>query len=328
MSKENQPIEFNDPIGHEDYGERKMGHKKLLLPLSFCAMFCFACAYIVIPADLMATEVASTSLGWSGYITNIENTDAGDLHIDLAIRNDTQDWSAMYVEEGIPALLTTNDGKKIDCDTVMVNTGDHRVAPGFQIRGYTAGPRKEPVTQLLYVECKGSAAPQGATLSIDYTYITGAYDLHIPSIPVKDTMELDLDDVATDLVFPIGTQDLVTMNKVGDKIPAINNFSLILTDVQRTETGLEFFWKDENPSDYPNYVHIGLPPVVGSDGIIYGKYQDPSIADATIALPKGTAEWTTTVLVPNDVTGLYVMVSIETKQSKFFVNHVIDISDK
>jgi hypothetical protein len=68
--------------------------------------------------------------------------------------------------------------------------------------------------------------------------------------------------------------------------------------------------------------------VIGADGIIYGLYEDPSIADATIALSKATGDWTTTVAVPNNVTGLYVLVSVETRQSKYFVSHVLNITDK
>jgi DnaJ domain len=100
------------------------------------------------------------------------------------------------------------------------------------------------------------------------------------------------------------------------------------TDAKRTATGLELEWQDYNPSEYPNYVHIGTPPVIGADGIICGLYEDPSIADATIALSKATAEWTTSVTVPNNASGLYVLVSVETGQSKYFVSHVIDITDK
>jgi hypothetical protein len=116
--------------------------------------------------------------------------------------------------------------------------------------------------------------------------------------------------------------------QAGDKIDAINSSFLTLTDVKRTETGLEFHWQVENPTDYPNYVHIGIPPVIGADGIIYGVYEDPSIAEATIALPKGKAEWTTNVAAPAGDTGLYVLVSVETRQSKYFVSHAIDITDK
>ena len=178
------------------------------------------------------------------------------------------------------------------------------------------------------MDCKGIEEPPGAKLAIDYSYITGAYDLHIPSVPITETMILDLDQVAKDLQYPVTAPCTGSVDKIGDKISAINNFSLILTDVKRTNTGLELFWQAENPSDYPNYVHIGTPPVVGEDGVIYGLYEDPSIAEATIALPNDTAEWTTTVTVPNDVTGLYVLVSVETRQSKYFVSHVIDITSQ
>jgi hypothetical protein len=305
-----------------------LGTKKVLIPILLCALLSLACAYIVVPADLMFTPTSTASQGWSGVVTNVGKSDAGDLHIDLAIRNDTQDWSVMQADEGKPALLVTGDGQTIDCDTVFAGTGGTSLAPGFQMRGYTAGTKKEPQTQLLYVECKGAAASPGSKVSINYSYVTGDYDLHVSSVPVKATMTLDLDNVAQDVSYPVATPVADLIVKPGDKISAINNFLLTLTDVTRTETGLELHWQAENPSDYPNYVHIGTPPVIGADGLIYGYYEDPSIAAATIALPKGEAKWTTTVAVPDNVTGLYVLVSVETRQSKYFVNHVIDITDR
>ncbi len=305
-----------------------MGKKRILLLLIIFALLSPACAYIVVPADLKATPTSTATLGWSGVVTNIEKVDAGDWRIEIAIKNDTQAWSAMNAAANKPAILVSSTGQKTNCNTVNVGTGETRLAPGFQVRGYTAGTRKEPITQLLYVDCPGLADRAGAKLAIDYSYITGAYDLHIPSVPVNATMTLDLDQVDNNLQYPVSAPVTGLIEKIGDKVSAINSFSLILTDVQRTDTGLELFWKAENPSDYPNYVHIGVPPVVGSDGVIYGLYEDPSIAEATIALPKGIAEWTTTVSVPADVTGLYVLVSVETRQSKYFVSHVIDITDK
>lgn len=305
-----------------------MCKKKLFLLLIIFALLSPACANIVVPADLKATPTSTAALGWSGTATNIEKTDAGNLRIEISIRNDTQAWSAMNAAANKPAIVVTSNGQKTNCDTVFVGTGETRLAPGFQVRGYTTGTRKEPIMQLLYVDCPGFADPVGAKLSIDYSYITGAYDLHIPSVPVNATMTLDLDQIETGIQYPVSTPMAGLIEKIGDKVSAINSFSLILTDVQRTESGLELFWKAENPSDYPNYVHIGIPPVVGSDGVIYGLYEDPSIAEATIALPKGNAEWTTTVSVPTDVTGLYVLVSVETRQSKYFVSHVIDITGR
>jgi hypothetical protein len=309
-------------------GERLKAMKKVLIPIVLCVLLSLACRYIVVPPDLMATPTSVTSKGWSGVVTKISETDTGNLHIDLAIRNDTQDWSAMQFNEGRPAILTTSDGKRTNCNTVFVGTGGTSLAPGYQMRGYTGGTKNATKIQLLYVECEGAVASSGAKLSIEYSYVTGAYDLHVPSVPANATLVLDLDQVVTDMKYPIATPIANLIEKVGDKINAINNFTLALTDVIHTDTGLELHWQDYNPSDYANYVHIGTPPVIGSDGIIYGLYQDPSIADATIALPKGTAEWTTTVVVPNEVTNLYVLVSVETRQSKYFVSHVIDLSDK
>jgi hypothetical protein len=305
-----------------------MGLKKILIPIVLCTLLSFACAYIVVPADLLVTPTSVASKGWSGIVINLSKSDAGDLHIDLAIRNDTQDWSAMQADEGKPAILTTSDGKRSTCDSVFVGTGGTSLAPGFQMRGYIGGTKQATKITLLYVECKGSVASPGSKLSIDYSYVTGAYDLHVPSIPVNGTLKLDLDQVVKDVKYPVATPMAGLIEKVGDKISAINDFTLTLSDSKRTDTGLELHWQDYNPSDYPNYVHIGTPPVIGADGIIYGLYEDPSIADATIALSKATAEWTTNVVVPKDVTGLYVLVSVETRQSKYFVSHVIDITDK
>ncbi len=301
--------------------------KKLLIPFIFFALISLACRYIVVPPDLLVTPTSVTSKGWSAAVTKIGKSDAGDLHIDLTIINNTQDWSAMQADEKT-AVLASPDGKKTSCDTVFVGTGGTSLAPGFQMRGYTAGTKTAPKIQLLYVECKGATESAGSKLSISYSYVTGAYDLHIPSVPVSGTLEVNLDQVADGLQYPISVPGASPIEKIGDKIIAINNFSLMLIDAVRTETGLKLQWKDENPSDYPNYVHIGTPPVIGADGIIYGLYEDPSIADATIALAHATAEWTTLVTVPKDVTGLYVLVSVETRQSKYFVSHAIDITNK
>lgn len=305
-----------------------MGVRKLLIPVMVCALLSLACAYIVVPADLMATPTSVLSKGWSGVVTNVVTSDAGDLHIDITIRNDTQNWSAMQADGSKPAILATGDGKRTNCGTVFIGTGGTSLAPGFQMRGYTGGTKIAPEIQLLYVECQGVAASSGSTLSVEYTYVTGPYDLHIPSVPVRATMVLDLDQVAGNLTYPVATPMEGLIEKVGDDIEAINNFTLTLVDVKRVDTGLELYWQEYNPSDYPSYVHIGRPPVIGEDGIIYGRYEDPAIAEPTIALPKSTGEWITIVAVPSDVKGLYVLVSVEIRQALYFISHVIDITDR
>jgi len=299
----------------------------LILLLLVSGYLLNAGGYIVVPA-VDVTPTPTGAKGWTAIVTNVGKNDAGYLHFDLTISNDTAAWSAMQADSGKPAILTASDGKRTNCDTVFVGTGGTSLAPGFQMRGYTGGTRKAAKIQPLYVECKGAAPAAGEKLSIGYSYVTGPYDLHVPSVPVSATLELNLDQVVKDVKYPLATPGAGTIEKIGDKINAINSFTLTLTGVKRTDTGLELEWQDYNPSEYANYVHIGTPPVIGADGIIYGVYEDPSIADATIALPKANGVWTTTVEVPKDVMGLYVLVSVETRQSKYFVSHVIDITDK
>jgi hypothetical protein len=303
-----------------------MNIKKALIPFLLCPLLLCACEYIVWPEEDIAASRASK--GWSAVVTNVGAAAAGDLHIDLTIRNETADWSAMQAAEGKPAALTTSDGKTTSCDTVVVGTGGTSLAPGFQMRGYTAGTKAQPTTQLLYVECKGAAAAPGLKLSIDYSYITGDYNYYVAANPTNAKLELNLDQIATDLKYPIAEPVEGLIEKPGANIGAINHCALILTDIARTDTGLEFTWHTENPGAYPTYVHIGIPPVIGATGIIYGRYESPSLAEAPITPAGQTAEWKTAVAVPNDVTGLYMLLSVESKQQKLFVNHAVDISDR
>jgi hypothetical protein len=234
----------------------------------------------------------------------------------------------MKAADGKPAILTTSDGKSSNCDTVFVSTGGHSLAPGFQMRGYTGGTKAEPKTQLLYVECKGAATAPGAKLSVEYSYVTGDYNYYVAANPVSTKMELNLDQIAKDLKYPIAVPVDSLIEKSDTPITSINKCVLALTDITRTDKGLQFKWQTTNPGEYPTYVHIGTTPVIGLDGIIYGFYEDPSLADTPITLPGEKAEWTTDVAVPKDVTGLYIFLSVESKQQKYFVSHVVDITDK
>jgi hypothetical protein len=40
----------------------------------------------------------------------------------------------------------------------------------------------------------------------------------------------------------------------------------------------------------------------------------------------GTAEWTTTVAVPGEVSGLYLPLSVESKKQRYFVNYLLDLT--
>ena len=94
----------------------------------------------------------------------------GALHVDLSIRNDTGDWSAMNVAAST-AQVTDGSGKTSSCATafvgtsVFVNDSGWFLPPGFVMKGYTAGSPASPVTQLNYVECAGVAKAAGEKLA-------------------------------------------------------------------------------------------------------------------------------------------------------------------
>jgi hypothetical protein len=305
-----------------------MSIRKALIPILVYALLFGACDYIVLPDDV-DTGVSTTSKGWSAVATNVGASNAGDLHIDLAIRNETTDWSAMQAAANKPAVLTTGSGKTSNCDTVFVNTGGHRLAPGFQMRGFTAGTKTEPKTQLIYVECKGAEATSGSKLSINYSYVTGEYNYYYPEQnKVDTTLEVDLDQVATDLNYPVVEPVEGLIQQPGVAITAINDVILTLTEVERTGEGMRFKWQTSNPGEYPSYVHIGNPPVIGADGIFYGFYESPDIVSVPITPAGEKTEWTTDIDVPEDVKGFYIMLSVESKKQRLFVNYAVDIADK
>ena len=252
-----------------------MRTKRNLIVISVSTVLLFACAYIVTPQpDVTPTSAAAN--GWTALVTAVGKSDSGDLHVDITIRNETQDWSSMQASANKPAVLTSG-GKTSNCDTVFVGTGGNYLAPGFQMRGYTGGTRAEPKDQLLYVECKGATAEPGSKLSIQYSYVTGPFNYYVTANPTNAQLDLDLDQVSKDLKYPVVDSTEGLIEKAGASIVAINDCTLTLTDVKHTDTGLQFSWETKNPGTYPTYVHIGAPPVIGADGIIYGFYQSSEL---------------------------------------------------
>ena len=138
--------------------------------------------------------------------------------------------------------------------------------------------------------------------------------------------EVDLDAPIADLAYPVGTETDLAITKVGEPIEAINKVALTLTDAERSGDEIQFTWRTENPTKYQAYVHIGNPSVIGSDGIIYGRYRAPHLVDTPITLANDSAEWTTSVAVPADVQGLFALPSVESKQQKNYVSHAIDLT--
>lgn len=305
-----------------------MRAKRALTPILFCALLLIACDYIVLPEE-EGGQVSAEGNGWSAVVTNVGESEVGALHIDITIRNETGDWSAMKAVADRPAVLRSSDGKTANCDTVHVSTGGHRLAPGFQMRGFTAGTKAEPIIQMIYVECSGAEATPGAKLFIDYSYVTGEYNYYYQEAgKVNAELELDLDQVAADLTYPVAETIEGLILSPSDAIEAINECVLTLTGIDRSDAGLQFTWQADNPGEYPSYVHIGIPPVLGADGILYGLYESPDLASVPVAGAGKSAEWTTEVAVPADAAGLYILLSVESKQQRLFFNHAIDITDQ
>ena len=270
-----------------------------------------------------AGESSSVGKGWSMFPIAVTKTAAGDLHVDLAVRNDTGDWSSMAAT-GEAAELMAKDGKKTPCDTVKLGTGGHYLPPGFQIRGYSL---RGGETQTLFVECKGAEPAAGQQLNVPYAFIPGEYDYYAQDknrTPAYVIVDLDL--VSPSVVYPIADPSTVKAQAITEPIPALNKCTLENTGVTRTAEGIEFVWKVTNPGEYDTKVHVGTPPVLGSDGIIYGVRVSPDIVDQPFSPPKGDVEYTTQVAVPADVTGLYLLLSVEQSRERLFANYLIDLT--
>jgi len=310
-----------------------MKSKKVLVPvLLIYTFFILACAYIVLPEGVeKPTESADKeNRGWTGIVTNVGQSDSGDLRIDITIRNDTGNWSTMRSKDDKPAILTTSDGQT-NCDTVFVGTGGHRFAPGFQTRGFTIKENDQLESQLLYVECTGATAESGATLSIDYISFIGELDYYVEveeTNKVEGTLELNLDEVVTDLSYPIATPVDGLIQDAGAEIVALSENVISLLDIQRDESGFQFTWQNHNPSKFPLKTHIGNPPVIGEDGIIYGVYETLDIPEVPLTPAGESVEWTTAVPIPENVSGLYILLSVESKKPRTYVNYALDITDK
>jgi hypothetical protein len=296
-----------------------------LAALALCAILA-GCDYIVIPQQQVTAPPAEAEGVWTGVATNVEETPDG-LQVDLALRNDTGDWSSMEMAEGQSVMLVDASGNGTRCGTAVVGTGGTTIPPGFVMRGFTGGTRFEPQLELLRVECQGAAMTEGSKLRIPYSFSTGEFNFYRPEPAKSGTLEVDLDAPIADLAYPIGAETDLVVTQVGEPIEAINKIPLTLVAFERTDDEIQFTWRTENPTDYQAYVHIGNPSVIGSDGILYGLYRAPHLVDTPITLANSSAEWTTSVAIPADVEGLYVLPAVESKQQKNYVSHAIALAD-
>ncbi len=305
-------------------GHASMRTRTLLALVGVLGLAASGCDYVVPPIDFSTpTPSINTTSGWTGFVTGVSDASGG-VRVDLAIENKTGDWSAMdvgYTKASVDGASCTN---AFVGTATFVNDGGWFIPDGFAMKGYTADG--QGTIQQLYVECPGSKA-SAKKLHIDYKYITGPFNYYRPSVVYKASMDLDLTKVKTDLTFPV-VEKKAKIEKAGDAIAAINNCTLKLKDVKRTADGLEFSWENTNPADAPTSLHIGNPPVLGADGILSGFYLSPHLGIVPMTPANSSASWKTTVAVPAAAKGLYLLVPVESQQQKYFVDHVVDITDK
>jgi hypothetical protein len=300
---------------------------RLFIFLFAAALISLSCKYVVVPDDLIQRQADHGA--WGAVVTQIDLSAEGDLRMDVTIRNETGDWSTMQAVPQKSAILK-NGSASINCETVQIGTGGHRLAPGLQMRGYTTGSKSDPVTQLLFIECKGiTGVEPGATVSFDYNAFNGELDYyHQDANKSVGTIQMSLDEVEEGLVYPIFLEIEGLVKPQTADIPAISNNRVNLVNVQRTDEGFVFDWKNSNPTNFALTTHIGTPPVIGEDGIIYGIFQIMDIAPVPMTPAVGEVEWSTEVSVPAGIHGFYILMSVEDKQMRLYVNHLIDITDK
>lgn len=278
-----------------------------------------------------STPLPASVKDWSLIPINITESPADDggiiLHVDLAARNDSGEWGSMAAAAPAdkPTKLTSKDGKEYPCDTVQVSSGGHYLPPGFQMQGFIS---KREGKQTLFVECKVAESAPGGTLTIPYTLVTGEYDYYEKGQNIfQSQLKVDLAQAASPLTYPVAASE-VEPHAITEEIPALNKCTLINTGVNRTDNGISFQWKVTNPGEYGTKVHIGTPPVLGSDGIVYGARVSPDIVDVPTAGPDGgVSEFETQVEVPPEVKELYLLLSVEQKRERLFSNYLIDLTD-
>jgi hypothetical protein len=303
------------------------GRKTLVAVLLVINLFMAACVYVVLPSGLeTAQPTGTTVMGWTGIPTNIEKNEAGDLHIDLAVRNDTGEWSTILAAVGKPATLLV-DGKSIPCETVVISSDGHRLAPGFQMQGYIAGPKSDPQKQMLYVECGQTELSSGTVLKIPYVYFNGPLDYyHQDGNQKTATMEISLDQAVPNLAFPVAEMIDGVVSPADAEFIAVNENVITLQEITRTDTGLTFSWSNFNPTKFPLKAHIGNPPVIGSDGVIYGVFEIMDLAPVPLTPANASAQWTTEIDIPGDVSNLYILLSVEKGNVRTYVNHAVDLT--
>ena len=199
--------------------------------------------------------------------------------------NETGNWSAMQVASSGAVALTTGDGKTATCATAFVGTGGNE--PGARLpdaRLYRRHEGEAGRPSSLYVECAGRRAG-GRLEAGDRLLVRDRRVQLLLAVRAGRAPSSRSTSTRSPRTSRTRSRDPVEglVEKPTDPIEAINKCDADPDDRRPGRpTGSKFAWHTENPTAYPTYVHIGMPPVIGSDGVIYGFYESPHLADTPI----------------------------------------------
>ena len=65
--------------------------------------------------------------------------------------------------------------------------------------------------------------------------------------------------------------------------------------------------------------------MIGSNGIVYGYDEGPDLESVPVTPAGETAEWTTVTAVPDGVSGMYILLSVESMKQRLYVNYALEL---
>ena len=137
--------------------------------------------------------------------TAVGPSDDGGIRIDLAIRNDTADWSTMAAAME-PAVLRGGDGRPSSAQRSTSARAGIVWLPGFQMRGLHRRDEGEPELVQLGVECDVGEVPAGldARPSTTRTWSVSSTTTTRDASRADGTIDFALDTSRATSRYPVG----------------------------------------------------------------------------------------------------------------------------
>ena len=189
--------------------KRRMNVKKFItLFLIACTFLSSACVYIVLPEDMEVIGGAGTGGEpgvWTGVVTNVSRSEAGDLHVDV---DDTERYWRLEHDAGRGRQTGDAHDQRwknhfFAIRFLSVPAGIDWL-PVFKCAVTPLGKMVRLQPQPLYVECKGATAAAGSNSRSTMKVLAEFWMTMTPEAnKTEGTLELNLDEVVTDLTYPI-----------------------------------------------------------------------------------------------------------------------------